>query len=323
MKFQAILVVLLSVGMLPTIGTVGQAATFAWTGGTDLDWDNPLNWTGGSVPLQSDMGAVSSSSTWNTVQFSGNTMPTVNVKDLGYSVPGNDGYYYTAKLELNSGGTVSMGLQSRDNGLCNNNGANTMLIIGDGAGGGTEDVTLQFTESLLLARHPGGLFTTIVNSDGELDVVGTLTMVYHDTRDAVLDVIGGTVTADTLSMLLSSDGAGLNTNSRVGLSDGGTVTIDGPVIRTMLSLADSGAVIRFQDKSPSSFFTAQYGGDLPDLATVEGSLGTLFVSETDWTLLAEDVGGGYFKVTAVPEPGCLALCILGALCLLTGRRRKR
>ena len=68
---------------------------------------------------------------------------------------------------------------------------------------------------------------------------------------------------------------------------------------------------------------AQYGGDLPDLATVESSLGSVFVSETDWKLIAQDVGGGYFKVTAVPEPGCLALCVIGALCLLTGRRRKR
>ena len=151
--------------------------------------------------------------------------------------------------------------------------------------------------------------------------MGTLALSYHDTRDTVLDVIGGAVTADILSMLVSSDGAGLNTQSRVGISDSGTVTIDGPVVRTMLSLADSGTAIRLQDKS-SAYFSAQYGGDLPDLATVEGSLGTLFVSETDWTLLAQDIGGGYFKVSAVPEPGSLTLCTIGVLCLLRRRRRK-
>ncbi len=111
-------------------------------------------------------------------------------------------------------------------------------------------------------------------------------------------------------------------STRAELSDGGSFTIDGTVVDTMLTRDDSIVTIRFQDKS-GAYFMAQFGGDLPDLATVEGSLGTLFVGETDWTLLAQDVGGGYFKVTAVPEPGCLALCILGILCLLTGRRRKR
>ncbi len=68
---------------------------------------------------------------------------------------------------------------------------------------------------------------------------------------------------------------------------------------------------------------AQYGGDLPNLATVESALGTLFVSDTDWTLVAEDVDGEYFKVTAVPEPSTLAPCLLGLACLLIRRRRRQ
>jgi len=67
---------------------------------------------------------------------------------------------------------------------------------------------------------------------------------------------------------------------------------------------------------------AQYGGDLPNLATVESALGTLFVSDTDWTLVAEDVDGEYFKVSAVPEPSTLAPCLLGLACLLIRRRRR-
>ncbi|MDZ7618494.1 MAG: hypothetical protein U1E05_15935, partial [Patescibacteria group bacterium] len=170
--------------------------------------------------------------------------------------------------------------------------------------------------------HPGGVFTTIVNRDGTFDVVGTLSMSYHDTRDTVLDVIGGTVTADALNMLVSSDNVGLNAQSRIGLSEGGTMTIDGTVVRTMLTRSDSGVVVRFLDKSPA-YFMAKYGDDLPDLATVQGSLGTLFVSDTDWTLLALDAGGGYFKVSVVPEPGSFAWCFMGFAFLLFRRRRGR
>ena len=125
MKSQTILVVLLAIALLSTIGTVGQAVTFTWTGDTDLDWDTGTNWSGGGAPTQADMGAT------NTVQFTGTTMPTSNVKDLGY----NTGYAWTSKLELNSGGTLSMGVQSRNNGLCYNGASiQTMLTIGDGIG---------------------------------------------------------------------------------------------------------------------------------------------------------------------------------------------
>ncbi len=316
MKPQTTLVVLLVIGLLLTIGTVGHAATFTWTGGTDLDWDNSANWVGGSVPLQSDMGS-GSGGPWNTVVFSGSTTPTGNVKDLGY----NNIYQYTTKLQLDSGGLLSMGIQSRSNGLCSEQYPKTMLIIGDGIGGGSEDVTLQFTEPLILARHAGGTFTTIVNQDGSLDVQGTLTMTYNNANgQGLLDINGGSVTADALDMVGSYVHFGGST--RAELSDGGSFTVDGTVIDTMLTRADSVTTIRFEDKS-STYFTAQYGGDLPDLTTVESALGSVFVGETDWTLLAEDVGGGYFKVTAVPEPGCLALCALGILGLLTGRRRTR
>ncbi|MDZ7620172.1 MAG: hypothetical protein U1E05_24490, partial [Patescibacteria group bacterium] len=144
MKPKTTFVVLMAVVMLSAITTIGQAAMFTWTGGTDLDWDNAANWLGGSVPLQSNMGA-GSGGPWNTIIFSGSTMPTSNVKDLGYN-----GYYnYTSQLQLNSGGLLSMGLQSHDNGLSTEQSPKTMLIIGDGIAGGTENVTLQFTESVI------------------------------------------------------------------------------------------------------------------------------------------------------------------------------
>lgn len=316
MKSKLMLCVLLAIGLMSTFGTFCQAATFTWIGGANVDWDNPANWTGGIVPAQSDMGATSGT-VWNTVQFIGSTMPAVNVKDLGY----NNGYYFTSKLELNSGGAISMGLQSRDNGLCKNGGGSIMLVIGDGISGGTEDVSLRFTESLILARHAGGTFTTIVNQDGALDIQGTLTMTYNNANgNGLLDINGGSVTADYLDMQGSYVYFGGST--RAELSDGGSFTIDGTVVDTMLTRADSIVTIRFEDKS-NAFFSAQYGGDLPDLATVEGSLGSLFVSETDWTLFAEDVGGGYFRVRVVPEPTSLVLFAMGVFCFMARRHRKR
>ena len=147
-------------------------------------------------------------------------------------------------------------------------------------------------------------------------------MTHNDSRSGILDIIGGSVTADALNMMNFDKPGSFANTTRVKLRDSGSFTVDGVVDNTMYSWDDSIGTIRFLDKS-SAYFTAKYRGDLADLAAVQSSLGTLFVSDTDWTLLAEDVDGVYFKVTAVPEPGCLALAVLGLCGLGFVRRRKR
>jgi hypothetical protein len=140
------------------------------------------------------------------------------------------------------------------------------FVIGDGDATNTATVNVNWSN---LNRDPNGTKSYVVNSDGILNVTTSLGS-FSDggAKDAVINIIGGAVVVSGT----------INTN-----------LID-----------DTGDYISFE--VASSTFTANFGGQLPDLGTISAQFGDSFriggalASDPGAQLVATDNGDGSFTV---------------------------
>ncbi|MGE9270309.1 MAG: hypothetical protein ACQKBU_05845, partial [Verrucomicrobiales bacterium] len=245
--------------------------TYTWTGtAADGDWTNPANWDVNGVPVDDvpDTGGNTDGLSLpdeDQIIFSGTSMPTVNLPTYGgvYDGGANAGANSSPALVLNSGGDLSFTHVGHDDSFWTNRNqpdvARRVLTIGDGIGGGTEDVTLTLSGTLRMNRHGNGQHEFLVNSDGTLIMNSNLNRWGHAaSRPAFVQIDGGTV-------IFNDDIPDVNFNNGAVefLSTGGT-------------------------------FTANYGGKFPDATTVSTALGINFVNSSDGILTVTDNGGASF-----------------------------
>lgn len=306
-------------------GASTHAATvYTWLGGADTDWENAANWDVAGIPVDEYTDSGDSLSVGlngdMTIIFAGTTMPTINVPGIGGRHSGSKAPN-TPILDLRSGGALGVDYVGlNESVVLNGTPTATVLTVGDGIGGPDEDVVLDVTGRIDLARHPGNIFNTAqVNSDGTLLVGTDLLLSYYPNRHGTLDVAGGVVEVGHNLEVIDSPDYALTTQTTVKLSGGGRMTVDG-YIDNML---DTGATVDLLD--PFSTFTAGFGGEFLDLSAVEAAIGSEFISSTGWSVRATDNLDGSFTLTAVPEPstGALLTVLAAAVVGLPRRRRRR
>ena len=247
--------------------TVGDG--YRWTGATwDQDWSNAVNWVGGSVPVDSRLGTGDLEGLnvpyYNVIGLGGNNLPT-NAPGLG----GDDALNAdTPSMVFVSGGTIDLALAGKGSDIWTSASGTTRAVftVGDGIGGGAEDVVLNLTMADNLKRGGSGHHNFIVRSDGTLNIMpdAALEFGYNDLRTSSFTISGGRVVVN---------------QSITGLSD------------------YSGCFVEFTSRDGT--FTAQYGGNFPDFAAVESSLGFDFIESIrhDGAVVEATDGGSTFTVT--------------------------
>ena len=253
-----------------------SAVDFTWNGSAlDGDWENTANWENGEIPVDDLAGgganpAGLSMSTDNSVIFAGPYMPTINVPRYGgdFADDSPEGVESSPTMVFNSGGSISFDVVGRDDSFWTNLAPydRTLLTVGDGISGAGEDVEVTFNGlTRSLNRHNNGNLSFVINEDGTLNINGEVQR-WGDN------------------------------NSRFGfmLIDGGTVNLGTSVPNTNFN---DGAI---EFLSVGGSFTAEFGREFDDLASVTTALGTSFVnSGTTGVLSAVDNGDGTFTVSSV------------------------
>ncbi|MEP4077155.1 beta strand repeat-containing protein [Haloferula sp.] len=264
---------MLTIAAILPMAASGQT-TYTWTGAAlDGDWDTTGNWDANLVPADDGAADGLTLPAGDQVIFNA-TMPTLNVPGYGgeYDGGSNGGTVSTPSLVLNSGGSLTMAIQSGNRGLWTNLGSfdRDVLTVGDGVGAAGE-VTLTFTNNFdRMGRHNNGTHNIRVNSDGILNLSFGSRWANSSARPVKFFIDGGTVTA-------SSAISGTNYNDAAWnfASIGGSVT-------------------------------AEYGGNHPDLASVDSALGTKFVKTAPDSLfqITEDLVSvpNTFTVTVIQAP---------------------
>ena len=264
--------------MSPLMGSLimsASAVDFTWNGSAlDGDWENTANWENGEIPVDDLAGgganpAGLSMSTDNSVIFAGPNMPTINVPGYGgdFADDSPEGVESSPTMVFNSGGSISFDVVGRDDSFWTNLAPydRTLLTVGDGISGAGEDVEVTFNGlTRSLNRHNNGNLSFVINEDGTLNINGEVQR-WGDN------------------------------NSRFGfmLIDGGTVNLGTSVPNTNFN---DGAI---EFLSVGGSFTAEFGREFPDLASVTTALGTSFVNSTTGVLSAVDNGDGTFTVSSV------------------------
>lgn len=271
--------------------------TYTWNGGTDLNWDTAANWAGNSVPVDyltsgnySD-GLNFQNNSNDIIVFAGSTAPTINVPGLGGGAnPTSD----TPLLSIRSGGTFNFTMESRDTAIWRTNSGvmDTVWTIGDGIGGGTEDVDVTISALRWINRNDQDTTTNIlVNSDATLRLDADLYFSNNATRPGSITIAGGEVIVSAKLMDLGQQANDFVNFTMVGSS-----------------------------------FTANYGagsGLMQDIEDVSVTYASVWQNNFGGTFEFTDLGTG-FTVTAVPESGTYALLAgLTGLAYVMTRRRQR
>lgn len=165
------------------------------------------------------------------------------------------------------------------------------FVVGDGDMTTLAVANTGFAE---LNRDPNGLKTYTVNADGTLIFRNNITNFTNDgnAKQAQVNLFGG------------------------------TVRFDGTINARFTNAANN--YISFN--SLGSLFTADFGGQLPDITTIEAQFGNSFriggslVGNPNAELSITDNGNGTFNISAIPEPSAALLGSLGLLALLRRRR---
>jgi len=280
---------LMSVFTMSALSITAHGVVYVWSGAIDSDWNNAANWDANGVPVDDHTSGGLTLNTNDSVVFSGTIMPSNNPGFGSNFDSTNSGKWSVPTMEFNSGGSIDFNLtSSHNNGMFTNlpsgsYGTRDILTVGDGITGGTEDVTVNLTEGMMLNRHANGIHNFIVNADGTLNMAGAIAP-RAAPRGYLITVNGGTVDID-------GNAGGLN---------------------------DAHNTVDFTDFGGT--FTADYGS-FADIAAVTSALGTDFLNNTSGTLLATDNGDGSYTVSVVPEPSSTALLGLGGLALILRRRK--
>ncbi|MDF7823575.1 PEP-CTERM sorting domain-containing protein [Pontiellaceae bacterium B12227] len=257
-KLEIICVVLLS-------ASVAQAAVYTWNGSAnDGDWTTPANWDGGLVPAS----LTAADASEDTIIFSGANMPTLNVATFAAAGYGAD----TATMIFNSGGTFALDFSTSQNAAPIMSESRTLLTVGDGVGGGTEDVVVYISGMLDLLRHTSSTATYLVKSDGTLNFAGDIGLYNDNNKDGVLQL------------------------------DGGAIVATGTIDARFNNIAES--YVEFL--SEGGAITAAYGGAYADFTAVLADASGNFI-DTNGGGLEFTNNGTTFTVTAIPEPATLGL----------------
>ena len=286
---------------------------YTWTGAAgDGNWSNDSNWDGNGVPVDSHVDTGNAAANGlnldheNSIRFTGTNMPTTGfpdpvdpvnnpvTTDSFLSVGGRNGgggSRDTPRMIFNSGGAIGLTTVGLNKGLVTEQNPSTVFTIGDGIGGGTENVTvnLTFGDGGDLMRHSGGRTNNfLVNSDGTWNVSNLDDFSSGTDRFATITIDGGTVNFDT------------------DLDD---------------LKAEAGNFIDFTSVGGS--FTFAKGNEFNSLSDVTDSFGTDFLSSGGATLTAFDNGTSFTVFAAVPEPSTFTALLLGAMGLLFRRKLRK
>ncbi|MBT3194543.1 MAG: hypothetical protein HN341_18505, partial [Verrucomicrobia bacterium] len=285
-SFISVHVMRLACAMVACLMAVGASAqtTYTWTGantdgdaGTIGDWSFAGNWDGNGVPTDSDANAgLSFANVGSKIVFSTTTLPSSSIPNIGGTAAGGK---ESPIIELLSGGTLSLtaGVGTYNGFFSNSGGGRTLLVVGDGVGGGTDDVTLNVDLTGDLNRHNQAYHDFTIKSDG------------------------------TLNFTKTSVQGGANKTSR-----NVTFTIAGGVVNFSGSLSNFGSSrpSSYADlTADGSTFTAKFGYDFVDIDAVEAEMGDgkTFRSTTAlW--LNVDVNGDFFTVSSMtPVAGAITV----------------
>lgn len=230
-----------------------QATVYTWTNTVDGNWSNTANWASGTLPVDTAAGSGSSAGLsvpyTDEIVFDATNLPTVNFPGIGGYV-GHD----SPTMRFNSGGAAIFHIADRTDQYqafwTNTETNRTVLTVGDGVGGGTEDVDLTISGLGTvgsLARHDSNITNNyLVNSDGSLTFADShVVFATYATRYATITIAGGDVTFD---------------GTVAGLDD------------------FDDCYVEFT--TPGGSFTAAKGGDMPSVAYVTGRLGVDFLNNT-------------------------------------------
>lgn len=293
-EISILLLALLAIASFALPTRQAQAIDYTWTGSAgNGDWSNAANWDTNGIPVDDNAGSagLSVAGVDDSIIFAGSNMPTVNVPDIGGR---NAAGTNTPILNLQSGGNLSItsGVGEIGGYITNQVGlARTLFVVGDGVGGANEDVTLNVSHTGALIRHEQQVtHNFVVNSDGTLNF------------DAGI----------TFSSELSASG-----RPRYGTFtiDGGLVDAAGPLSNfTVAATGDALAVNNYVDfTSPGGTFTADFGGNLVDLAAVQAAAALggdgSFRSSAGYSLSITDNADNSFTVEALSQLALLTLQI--------------
>ena len=253
------------------VAGVAQATVYTWTDTVDGNWSNTANWAASAIPVDSLAGGGNGSGLsmhyTDEIVFDATNLPTMNFPGIGGYVGGDRD---SPTMRFNSGGAATFHFTNETaqyRGFWTNTQTNrTVLTVGDGVGGGAEDVDLTITgmaESL--ARHGDNITNDfLVNSDGSLTFDSSVKFSFASNRVGRMTIAGG------------------------------DVTING-IVSYLGNYADS--LVEFT--APGGSFTVKKGGDCPNANYVQTRVGIDFLNNTGEgsSLSVVDNGDGTLTVT--------------------------
>jgi len=253
------------------------AVNYTWTGANgDGNWNNALNWDANGIPLDDAPGtgndAGLSTNYMDSITFTGAALPTANIPGWGgRDATSGNGLSSTPPMHFNSGGSINIILDGREGAIWTNAPANrNIMTIGDGIGGGIEDVEVTLDRAsasgnLVLSRHGNDVTNNFkVNADGTLTFAKGIDMNNGEGRVARITI------------------------------DGGTVRVNGVIIDCTNNV---NSIVDFTANGGS--FTAEFGGDFADFVALTASQGVDFINNSGGALQAVDNLDGSFTVSTV------------------------